>query len=516
MSFNEKQNGVRSDTNLLNETAEVNAIAPSTTINAQAQELYAEALSKLSEAEIEAEERRVTRKLDMRILPIICVCYTLQFLDKLSLNYALAYSFKEDLGLVGQRYSWVASIFNFGYLFWAFPSNWILQRVPVGRYTGVMIFCWSILLIGHIGATNYGGILVLRFLLGMFEASILPLCMMICAMFYTKKEQPLRMCIFLLFNGVATMVGLLLLYGLGHAHLSMKTWRLIFMVIGLMNFVWAFVVYFFVPDSPHTARFLTHHEKMVLMSKIARNNQGLKDSKFRKSHVIEGILDPKVWLLAFIGLGCGVINGGSSNFTLALLKGFGFTGLSLTILQLPTGAIEFAVVATAGFIAIFVKNMRCIIFVLLCVPGTAGLIGIHVIPLHHKWPLVGCTWLLFIIGGPVILSWILINANIAGATKKTFTLGCWFAFYAAGNIVGPNIFYTDQAPKYHSAIIGQLVCYCVMMAMGIALRCWMQYCNYKRDQAIGGEFTEEMAEQAVANGFNDMTDGENKGFRYSL
>lgn len=40
-------------------------------------------------------------------------------IDKLSLNYASAYSLIPDLGLEGQRYSWVAAIFNFGYLFWA-------------------------------------------------------------------------------------------------------------------------------------------------------------------------------------------------------------------------------------------------------------------------------------------------------------------------------------------------------------------------------------------------------------
>lgn len=48
-------------------------------------------------------------------------------IDKLSLNYASAYSFIPDLGLEGQRYSWVAAIFNFGYLFWA-----IVRAIYVG------------------------------------------------------------------------------------------------------------------------------------------------------------------------------------------------------------------------------------------------------------------------------------------------------------------------------------------------------------------------------------------------
>ena len=84
----------------------------------------------ISDEEMLAELARIRRKVDWRIMPVLCITYTLQFLDKLSLNYALAYSLKDDLGLTGQRYSWVAAIFNFGYLFWAFPSNWIIQNTP--------------------------------------------------------------------------------------------------------------------------------------------------------------------------------------------------------------------------------------------------------------------------------------------------------------------------------------------------------------------------------------------------
>jgi MFS family permease len=164
--------------------------------------------------------------------------YMIQFLDKLSLNYANAYSLTPDLGLQGQRYSWVAAIFNFGYLFWALPANYLIQRLPVSKYTGSMILLWSVLLCCHVAAKNYSGMLALRFFLGMFEASISPAIMNIVSMFYTRSEQPLRMCVFLAFNGMATMVGALLGWGLGHANSPhIKTWQLIFLVIGLLNFV---------------------------------------------------------------------------------------------------------------------------------------------------------------------------------------------------------------------------------------------------------------------------------------
>lgn len=101
-------------------------------------DLY-ERAQEISEEEQKEIFKRIRRKVDMRIVPLLCVTYTVQFLDKLSLNYASAYSFREDLNLVGDRYGWVAAVFNFGYLFWALPGNFIIQKVPVGKYIGFLL-----------------------------------------------------------------------------------------------------------------------------------------------------------------------------------------------------------------------------------------------------------------------------------------------------------------------------------------------------------------------------------------
>ncbi|KAJ9105688.1 hypothetical protein QFC19_003462 [Naganishia cerealis] len=469
----------------------------------------------VTDEEVEAELRKIRFKVDIRLMPILCITYTLQFLDKLSLNYASAYSFKEDLGLVGQRYSWVAAIFNFGYMFWAFPSNYIIQKVPIAKYTGAMLVVWAIILIGHIGATNYGGMLVLRFILGMFEAGISPSCMMICGMFYSREDQPFRMCTFLSCNGIATVVGALLGFGLGHVNnASLESWKLIFLVIGLLNFVWAIVFLFLTPDTPASAKFLSEREKTILIKHISKNNQGVKDQRFLWPQAREAAMDITVYIYGLIGLGCGIINGGVSNFQSALIAGFGFTGLASTALQMPTGAIEFIVVFTCGIIALKVPNTRCIIFCGLCVPGLAGLIGIHLIH-DNRWALVGCTWLQYLIGGPVILCWIFITANVGGNTKKTVTTGFWFTLYASGNIIGANIFYTREAPTYNSAMIALITCYSTMIALGIGYAFLLKARNAQRDKEQGG-YSEDIRQEAIINGFKGMTDFENRGFRYAL
>ncbi|KAF2003978.1 MFS general substrate transporter [Amniculicola lignicola CBS 123094] len=433
-----------------------------------------------------------------RPLVEICITYTIQFLDKLSLNYASAYTLIPDLGLEGQRYSWTAAIFNFGYLFWALPANYLIQRLPVSKYTGTMILIWSILLCCHVAAKNYTGILVLRFFLGMFEASISPAIMNIVSMFYARNEQPLRMCIFLAFNGMATMVGALLGYGLGHVNdAKIASWQLIFLVIGLINFVWSWVFLW---------------QRIVAIDRIAGNMIGVKTKQFQPRQATEAVLDIKVFCLALIGLGCGVINGGVSNFASALIKGFGFSGIYATLLQLPTGAFEFVLVPICGLAAGYFKNSRCIILALICLPPLGGLIGIRLTPLTHRWSLVGCTWLQFLIGAPVILSWNLLTTNIAGHTKRSTANGLWFCFYAGGNIAGANIFFAKEKPRYFSALTGLIVCYCGLAVISLFLMGYMKWENVRRDKKFGaGEDGE-----AITEGFMDMTDKGDKHFRYAM
>lgn len=477
---------------------------------------YYENAQNLTREEIDSEILNIRKKLDRRILPVLCVTYCLQFLNKLSLNYSVPYGFREDLGLDGDKYAWVAAIFNFGYMGGAFPANYLLQRLPVAKYTGIALFTWAVLLIAHVGAKNYAGILVLRFLLGLFEACISPNCMNMCQIFYKREDQPFRMFTFLSMNGISTMVGALLGYGLGHSNSThINKWQLIFLVIGLINLVWSAIFLWVCPDSPAQAKFLSDRERSVLIDVIARNNQGLKEKKYSKKQIFEACLDPAVWLLVIVGLGCGVINGGVSNFSSALITGYGFSGLNATALQLPTGAIEFIVVFGFGLLSLYVRNTSCFSFLIVNAIPLGGLIGIKLTPTENRWALVGCTWLQFIVGAPVIISWILMNANISGSTKKTTATSLWFAFYAAGNIIGANIFFDREAPKYMSAMNGLISCYVVQMGIGIFYYLLMQYRNRSRTKEQG-EMTEEMKKEAILNGFKDFTDFENRGFRYAF
>ncbi|EYE99040.1 putative MFS allantoate transporter [Aspergillus ruber CBS 135680] len=485
-------------------------------------DLYAEAAQFTAE-ELEEEGARVRKILDWRIMPILYVTYVIQFLDKLSLNYASAYTLIPDLTLQGQRYSWVAAIFNFGYLFWAIPANLLIQRLPIAKYMGGMILIWAVILIAHVGAKNYAGILVLRFLLGMAEAGVSPCMMTITSMYYKRSEQPLRLATWLSGNGVATMLGALLGFGLGHSHnTQLHSWQLIFLTFGLLNFVCGCVFLCLMPDSPNTAHFLTHKQRIVAVQRVAANMIGVKTKELKPRQALEIAYDPKVLSCIAVGIACGIINGGVSNFASALIKGYGFNGINATLLQLPTGAFEALIVPLCGLIATFIPNSRCAVLAGVCLIPFGGLLGIRFTRLDQRWTLVGCTWLQYIVGAPVIISWNILTTNVAGHTKRSVANGLWFTMYAAGNVAGANIFFEREAPRYYSALAGLLVCYAGIVVFAGVIYASMRGQNWRRDRdgcsdlwGSSGNGANAHA-QAVLDGLKDLTDMESRHFRYAL
>lgn len=340
-------------------------------------------------------------------------------------------------------------------------------------------------------------------------------------MFYKRSEQPLRMAIWLSANGTATMVGALLGFGLGHTHnTALHSWQLIFLTIGLLNFVTACLFLWLMPDSPSSARFLTHRQRLIAVKRVAENMIGVKTKEIKPRQALEILHDFRVLSCAAVGIACGIINGGSSNFGSALIKGFGFDGIHATLLQLPTGAIEAVVVPVCGLIATYVKDTRCIVLAGVCLIPLGGLLGIRLTSLDHPWTLVGCTWLQALVGAPVIISWNLLATNVGGHTKRAVSNGLWFSMYAAGNVAGANIFFANEAPRYFSGLMGLLICYAGIIVLATASYVSMRWENARRDAALiadGADETQgDITSQAILDGFKDMTDMESKHFRYAL
>lgn len=60
----------------------------------------------------EATNRRLLRKIDWNLMPIMCVIYGLQYLDKTTLSYASIMGLRTDIALEGDDYQCVCDILD--------------------------------------------------------------------------------------------------------------------------------------------------------------------------------------------------------------------------------------------------------------------------------------------------------------------------------------------------------------------------------------------------------------------
>jgi MFS family permease len=118
------------------------------------------------------EEKRVLRKIDWRVLPLMLGAYFLQQLDKSSLSYTSVFNIQSDANLHGKQYSWLGSILYFAQLVMQPLGALLLVKLPTGKLISTAIFFWGVTMCGMAACKNFSQLIAARFILGSFESLI--------------------------------------------------------------------------------------------------------------------------------------------------------------------------------------------------------------------------------------------------------------------------------------------------------------------------------------------------------
>ncbi|KFZ16321.1 hypothetical protein V502_05155 [Pseudogymnoascus sp. VKM F-4520 (FW-2644)] len=476
------------------------------------EENYLDAVQGIGDAS-PTEIRRVLWKIDLFLLPVLAVCYMLQYLDKSTLNYSTLLGLTADLNLVGSNFSWSAGIFYFGYLFWSPVSAYLIVRFPIGKYLTFTVLLWACVVMCHAACKDFKTLMVTRFFLGVTEASVAPGFSVLTSMFYTRNEQPLRHGIWFLGNGCASILGGVVSWAIGSISVDMARWKVMFLIFGGITLFWGIVMAIFIPDGPSSPLWLNAKERQIAIARTLQNKTGtLKSGKVHYKQVREALIDPQVWCLCLYIFSANLANGGLSAFGSLVVAGFGFKGLQALLLQMPTGAAQIVFVIVSCITASKVKSARVITMITLTVISTIGMVLMFTLDDDHKnTKLAGfCFSMAFVANQPLAQS--LIASNIAGFTKKATVGMMMFMGYCLGNIIGPQFFYSYEAPIYRTGIKCSLIGFCMGVFFLCLLGAWYLYENRRRDRVYRDvvELPEEIERQLQG----DLTDIEIKSFRY--
>ena len=460
--------------------------------------------------------KRLLRKIDFTIMPILCVVYGLNYLDKTTLSYASVMGMKKDLHLVGDNYQWLGSLFYFGYLGWEYPTNLMLQKLPIGKYSSINIILWGMTLSCFAAVHNFSGAVAIRFFLGVFEAAVTPGFALITSQWYTKREQGFRTGIWFSFNGWAQIFGGLVAYGIAvgaRKHGSaIAPWKIVFLVCGLLTACMGFVFLWFVPDNQLNARFLkTTRERVLAVERIRANEQGVGNKHWKAYQFREALTDPLTWLFFLYSLVADIPNGGISNFFSQLIVSFGFSQEASLLWGVPGGAVEVVTIVAWGMASYYFGNPILFSSVSLML-ARMGIILIVALPLSDKNGRLAGYYFTQASATPFVALLSLISTNVAGYTKKTTVAALYLIAYCTGNIIGPQTFLPKDAPRYVPAEIVIIACWCFCLCDLAAIYAYCRWMNRKKRLVRERPGYRKLENQE----FLDLTDRENPEFVYSL
>ncbi|CAA7271463.1 unnamed protein product [Cyclocybe aegerita] len=470
---------------------------------------------------------RLRKKIDWHLMPLMCIMYLMAFADKITLGQSAVLGILPGANLTQNQFNWLGTVFYLSYLAFEYPQNLALQTLPVGKWMSVNIFVWGVALLCHAACKSFGGLFAVRFILGMCEGAITPGFMIVTSMFYTRAEQNKRVGYWFLMNGFAIIFLGFVSFGVLHTQTeNFMPWQWLMVITGIITLVTAVLFWFFFPDSPTTAYFLTAEERAQAVQRIKINQAGVENKHWKRDQFIEAFTDPKVWVMALFAAVGNVVNS-LTNQRQLIINQFGFTPIQTTLLGSVDGVVEILTIWLGVSLAAIPALGRGYTAVMCFVPALLGSILVSTLPSHNRIGLLFSYWIAIFVFVPfvILLGWM--GTITSGHTKKTTVNAIVLCAYAIGNAAGPFMWKKHYQPRNHVpwAVISACIFTCAMLML--LLRFMLTSENKRRDAEKRDDtyddvyITEVTAdgktiEKRVDRAFLDLTDIQNRDFRYVL
>ncbi|KAK4150000.1 hypothetical protein C8A00DRAFT_18388 [Chaetomidium leptoderma] len=462
---------------------------------------YREYLEAMDIEVTEKESTRLRWKLDLIILPMFLITQALQFMDKTSLNYANLFGYQEALGLKGTQFNYLSAMVYAGYFIGQYPCGWLIGRYPAQKVLAISIFAWGFTVIIMTQARSYSSALAVRFIMGIFEAAVTPGLTLMTGFWYTRREIPLRQCIWYSSLGWGGIIG---------SYIAMGVSKL--PQLGGATCLWAFVIWFFMADSPSNAHFLNHRERLIAVKRVSGNQTGIKNKHFDKGQIWAGFTDPKTILLFISVFAAAIPNGVVNSFSTIIIRDMGFDTTMTTKLKSVGDGVQVVALIIGGSIILNVPNSRLLTATTANILCTVAAACMAYLPRSNTWGRLVAFWLVNSQSVGFTVSLTTISSNMAGYTHRSLASAVVFTAYCWGNFAGPFVVKPTDAPRYEGATVGLLVGYSIKLGCHLGLLVYMFLVNKHRDRVYGPS-NREASDEA---GMRDKTEFENKDFRYVL
>ncbi|GAA5941232.1 uncharacterized protein JCM15063_006409 [Sporobolomyces koalae] len=424
-------------------------------------------------------EKRIVRKQDWRIMPLICLAYLLNQLDRTNLGNARTLnsdkpgeSLVETLALKGLRYNILVAIFFIPYVLFEFPSNLALKYFTPSRWISRIMVSWGIVTICTAAVSTYTGLIICRLILAVCEAGFFPGMIYYLTFWYKASERGLRMSIFSASVALSGAFGGLIATGVSYlsGKANLHGWQWLFIIEGIPAVLVGILIWFALPDYPETAKFLTPEERAFAAHRMGPFAPKGTDKHFDKKEALDAIKSWDFWAFAICYF-CMVNSlNAFSYFGPTIVSSLGFKGPMGQLMTVFPNMFAFFVIIGNSWHSDRTKE-RPLHVLFGCALVATGYLILAVV---KHWGVrymgvffIACT-------NAAVIPMVAYRAStVKGTTATAIATGGIVAISNSAGAVAPFLFPSKDSPRY---LMGNWTCFALLgVAAAIMMFLWYMF-----------------------------------------
>ncbi|KAJ5769758.1 uncharacterized protein N7511_001809 [Penicillium nucicola] len=417
-------------------------------------------------------ERRLCRKFDYRLLPILAIMYLFNALDKGNLGNAKTDGMTDDLNFKPNEYNLLLSIFFVPFVIFAPPFSMLGKKFSPARVLPILMFSFGSFTMLSSAAHNFGGMFALRWFLGMSEAAFFPLVIYYLTTFYRRGELARRLAVFYAASNIANAFSGLIAFGVFQIKgSSLPNWRYLFIIEG---------------DAAE-AKFLSEEEKALAFHRIQVDSSAVVNEEFSIREALGIFKQPTTYVFLCIEICLGVPLQGVALFMPQIVGGLGYSTVKTnlyTVAPNVSGAVMLLVLAfTSDWVKL--RSPFIVLGFLLTFSGFMIYASIDDVQNNLQVAYFATFMMTWGTSAPSVLLSTWYNNNIAHEGRRVLLTSIGVPLANLMGLVSSNLFREQDAPKYLPALISVAAFGAAGACLAACLGFFMWMDNKRRDRRDG-------------------------------
>ncbi|KWU42302.1 MFS general substrate transporter [Rhodotorula sp. JG-1b] len=400
------------------------------------------------------DRKKLLRRIDIRIMPIICITYMVVRLDLNNISNAgtmnseTGHSLKQMLHLNAKQWAWVVSSFYYVYMAVEPVCTFMLKVTSPSVWISRIMISWGIVMACMAAVHNYGGVLACRILLGALEGSYFTSIIYSWAFWYSPAEMAPRVLLLYVANSSSGGFSGLFAYAVSFANGRLAGWQVLFILEGLLTIALGAAVYFILPDWPHTSKWMSPLEQEYVVAHLHRNAPKKTSKTWSTPEIVAMFADPTFWLFSLFWACYAVGAWGISTVLPFVVKDLGITDSAGTqLLQIPPAATGVAMCLISAYL---IRKLKISAFAV-TLAIVAGVLVSYIVFITVDTPGIRYAAVCVISGSctaAYACLWPRRVAALRGTSAAALGIGLNNAISQFSGILGPQLWRVDYGPRY--------------------------------------------------------------------